>query len=170
MKNIVLLLVLVAGLLAGYFVGDYRGKDAREALKMAIETGKTLESERETTITQLKTELESINEKHLQEISAIRKNNDAKVAEWRRTKESLENTLKLTTAKLAASDGQMKSLVSRRDGATGEEKARLDLEIEQLKKQQASLRQEIEGGACLQARVPHSVFDALNETIVAGAK
>ena len=170
MNKYILLLVLVAGLLAGYFVGDYRGRDAREALNKAIETGKTLDSERETAITQLKTELEGINEKHQREIAVMRKDNDAKLAEWRRTKESLENTIKLTTAKLAAADGQMKSLVSQRDGATGAENARLDLEIERLKKEQANLRQEIEGSACLQARIPHGVFDALNETIVAGAK
>jgi peptidoglycan hydrolase CwlO-like protein len=170
MRNFVLLLVLVAGLLAGYFVGDYRGRDAREALKKAIETGKTLDSERETAISRLKTELEGINEKHQRELSAIRKQNDSKVAEWRRTKESLENAIKLTTAKLNASDGQLKSLVNQRDGATGTEKARLNLEIERLKKEQANLRQEIEGSACLQARVPHGVFDALNETIVAGTK
>ena len=170
MNKYILLLVLFSSLLAGYFIGDYRGKDAREALNKAIETGKTLESERETAITKLKTELEGINEKHQQEISAIRKDNDAKVAAWQRTKVGLENTIKLTTAKLAASDGQMKSLVSQSDGATGAEKARLDQEIERLKKEQLSLRQEIEGGACLQTRVPNSVFDALNEVIVAGAK
>jgi len=170
MKNIVLLLVLVTSLLAGYFVGDYRGKDAREALKKAIETGKTLDSERDTAITKLKTELDGISEKHQQEIAAIRKDNDAKVAEWRRTKQSMENTIKLTTAKLAASDDQMKSLVSQRGSATGAEKARLDMEIERLKKEQASLRQEIEGGTCLQTKVPHSVFDALNGNTVVGAQ
>jgi len=170
MKNIVLLLVLFSGLLAGYFVGDFRGKDAREALTKAIETGKTLESERETAISKLQTELDGINEKHQREIAAIRKDNDAKVAEWRRTKVGLENTIKLTTAKLAASDDQMKSLVSQRDVATGAEKTRLNMEIERLKKEQASLRQDIEGGTCLQAKAPHSVFDALNGSTVAGAQ
>jgi hypothetical protein len=170
MNKYILLLVLFSGLLAGYFIGDYRGKDAREALNKAIETGKTLESERETAITKLKTELEGINEKHQQEISAIRKDNDARVAEWRRTKDGLENTIKLTTAKLTASDVRLKSLVSQRDGATGADKTRLDQEIARLKNEQLGLRQEIEGSACLQARVPNSVFDALNEVIVAGAK
>ena len=170
MKNLVTLVVLVTGLLAGYFVGDYRGKDAREALKKAIETGKTLDSERNAAIASLKTELAGINEKHQREIAAIRKDNDAKVAEWRRTKESLENNIRVTTAKLDASDGQLKSLVTRRDGTSGAEKAGLDLKIENLRKEQAKLRQEIESTACLQARVPNSVFDALNEATVPGAK
>jgi hypothetical protein len=44
------------------------------------------------------------------------------------------------------------------------------MEIERLKKEQVSLRQEIEGGTCLQTKVPHSVFDALNGSTVAGAQ
>ncbi|MFZ2163663.1 MAG: hypothetical protein WAW02_15735 [Sideroxyarcus sp.] len=170
MKNITLLLVLIAGLLAGYFVGDYRGKAAREALEKAVETGKTLDSERETAISELRTELEGINEKHQREIAAVRKINDSKVSGWRRTKDGLDDTIKRTTTELIATDSKLKSLVSQHDDASGAEKTRLGLEIERLRKEQNILRKEIEGNTCLQAQVPHGVFEALNETKIAGIK
>lgn len=129
MRNFILLLVLVSGLLAGYFIGDYRGRDARETLGKAIETGKTLEAERMTTISRLKTELESINEKHRQELAATRKDNDARMAGWRRTKSDLANTITHTTATLAESDNKLKSLISQRDSASGADKAKIELEI-----------------------------------------
>lgn len=170
MRNFILLLVLVSGLLAGYFIGDYRGRDAREALGKAIETGKTLEAERMTTISRLKTELEGINEKHRQELAAVRKDNNAKVAGWRRTKSNLANTITHTTATLAESDNRLKSLISQRDSASGAEKPKIELEIARLQKEREDLRQESAGDACLQARAPHSVFEALNETNVAERK
>lgn len=170
MKNFILLLVLISGFLSGYFLGDYRGKDAREMLKKAIETGKTLDTERETTIAQLKTELDGINEKHRRELETIRKNSEARTAAWRHSKDGLNDKLKLATAKLAESDTRLKSLLARHDAATGTEQARLELEIARLQQERDDLRREIEGNACLQTRVPHSVFDALNETGAGGRK
>ncbi|OIR04235.1 hypothetical protein GALL_137170 [mine drainage metagenome] len=170
MKNFILLLVLVSGLLAGYLVGDYRGRDAREALDKAIETGKTLDVERMTTISRLKTELEGIAEGHRQELAAIRKDNDVKVARWRGTKSNLADTMKHATAALAESDDRLKSLAIQRDGASGTDKARFEQEIARLRTEQETLRQESTGNACLQARAPHSVFEALNETKVAESK
>ena len=170
MKNFVLLLVLISGFLSGYLVGDYRGKDAREALKKAVETGKTLDAERETAITRLKTELDGISAKHQRELEAIRKDSESRVAAWRRARDGLNDRIKRSTTILAESDTELKSLVARRDGASGAEKARLELEIGRLQRQRDELRSEIEGSSCLQARVPHSVFDALNEEIVVGRK
>lgn len=170
MRNFVLLLVLVSGFLSGYLIGDYRNKDAREALQKAIETGKTLDSERETTIARLKTELDGINDKHHRELEAIRKNNESKMAEWRRAKDGLDNDIKRSTARLSESDSRLKSLAAQRDAASGADRTRLDLEIVRLRKARDDLRREIEGSECLQARVPHSVFDALNEANAAGSK
>ena len=164
MRNITLLLVLVSGLLAGYLIGDYRGKDARAALNKTIETGKTLEQERLTTIAQLKTELEGINEKHSREMERIRKDNAGKTAGWQRTKQGLDDKIKLSTAKLAESETRSKSLTVQSNGASGAEKAKLEQEIKLLEQEQNTLRSEIEGNSCLRARVPQSVFTALNET------
>lgn len=163
MKNIVLLLVLISGFLSGYLIGDYRGKDARESLKKAVETGNQLDAERETAITQLKWELDGINDKHRRELESIRKQNDYKASEWHRAKDGLDDNIKRATAKLNESDTRLKSLIAQRDGSSGAGKAGLDQEISRLQKERDNIRQEIESTACLQARVPHSVFDALNE-------
>lgn len=170
MRNFTLLLVLISGLLAGYMIGDYRGKDARESLKKAIETGKTLDTERETALSQLKTELAGINDRHHRELEAIRKDNASRMSAWRRTKDGLDDDIQRSTAKLTVSDTRLKVLVAQRDGATGTEKIRLDLEIERLRKERENLRREVEGSACLQMHVPHSVFDALNEAGTVGRK
>jgi Skp family chaperone for outer membrane proteins len=166
MRNITLLLVLLSGLLAGYLIGDYRGKEARTALEKAIATGKTLEQERQTAITQLKTELDGINEKHNQELQKIRKDNAYKTAEWQRTKQGLDDKIKLSTAKLSESETRLKSLTPQSNSASGAERAKLEQEIAHLRQEQNVLRNEIEGNSCLQAHVPQSVFTALNETNV----
>lgn len=168
MRNLTLLLVLVSGLLAGYLIGDYRGKAAREALHKAIETGKALDSEREAAITRLKSELDGIDAKHHRELEALRKSSDLKAAAWRHAKDGLDKNIRRSAATLAASDGKLQSLVAQRDAAAGADQARLELEIGRLRKERDELRREIEGSACLQARVPHSVFDALSEANAAG--
>jgi hypothetical protein len=170
MKNFTLLLVLVSGFLSGYLIGDYRGKAAREALQKAIETGKTLDADRDTTIARLKTELDGVNDKHYRELEAIRRNSASKAAEWRRAKNGLDDDIRLSSAKLVVSDAKLKSLIAQRDGASVTDRAALDLEIERLRKNRDELRKEIEGNTCLQAQVPHGVFDALQVANATGSK
>ncbi len=161
MKNITLLLVLISGLLAGYLIGDYRGKEARAALDQAVRTGKSLDTEREASIARLKAELDGIDEKHHQELAALQQDNEARAAAWRHSRDKLNDQLKRATGKLAESDTQLKTLSTQRDAASGDEKAKLELDIQHLKQEQTKLRREIESNACLQAQVPQSVFDAL---------
>jgi uncharacterized protein YdcH (DUF465 family) len=170
MKNSILSLVLISGLLAGYLIGDFRGKDVRESLQKTIATGKLAAADREATIAQLKTELNGINEKHLRELATIRKDYEAKTAAWRHNKARLKDNIKRSTRKLAESTNKLKSLVAQADSASETEKARLEMEIARLRKQQAELRDEIEGNACLQVQVPQSVFESLNQTSAAGSK
>lgn len=163
MRNFILLLVLISGFLSGYLIGDYRGKNAREALQKAIETGKTLDAERETAISRLKTEFDGINDRHRRELEAIRKENDSRIALWRRSKDSLNEQIKRSTAKLTSADTRLSTLTTQRNKAAGADVARLDLEIEHLRNERERLRRVIDGYACLQTQVPNSVFEALNE-------
>jgi chromosome segregation ATPase len=165
MRNLTLLLVLVSGLLAGYLIGDYRGKNAREALNKAIETGKTLDAEREAILASLKAELDTINDRHHRELETMRSENASRMAAWRRSRNDLDSAINNSSAQLAESDSKLKALISQHEHASAPDKARLAAEIEQLRKEQEVLRREIDASACLQARVPHSVFEALNETV-----
>lgn len=170
MNKFILLLVLLSGFLSGYFIGDYRSRAARETLWKATETGKVLDTERDITIAKLKTELGDISNKHQNELYAIRKDNETRTTEWRRAKDALDNRIKRSSAQLTASDSKLKSLANLREEASGNEKDALDQEIAQLRKRRENLRREIEGNACLQAQVPHSVFEALNEVNTSGRK
>jgi chromosome segregation ATPase len=164
MNRFLLLLVLVSGFLSGYLIGDYRSKDARETLAKAIETGKTLDAERESAISRLKTELDGVNEEHHREIEAIRQSHDSRLAEWRRSKDGLDDRIKRSNAKLAEADTRLRNLIALRDAASGTDKAGFDPEIARLRKERDDVRLEIEGSACLQARIPQSVSEALNIT------
>lgn len=170
MKNFLLLLVLISGLVAGYFVGDYRGKAAREALDKMVATEKKLNEELQAAVSKLQTDLDDIGKQHQQEIAALRKSNDSKVAEWRRTKAGLEETIRKNNAKLAEADDQIKIKEKERDAASGEEKAKLNQEIASLKKEREVLVQQNNSTSCLQSRIPQSVFDALKDTNAAGRK
>ncbi|MBI5890682.1 MAG: hypothetical protein HZB47_08395 [Nitrosomonadales bacterium] len=163
MNKFILLLVLVSGFLSGYLIGDYRGKDARETLQRALATGKMLDADRENAITQLQVELDGINDKHRRELEAIRKRNASQSADWRRARDRLDDRIKRSAAQLAASDARMQTLVAQRDAASGADKARLDQEIGRLRRERDDLQREIDGSACLQARVPPSVVNALTE-------
>ncbi len=170
MNKFVLLLVLISGFLSGYLIGDYRGRGARETLRLAAETGKTLESEREAAIAKLKTELSSISNKHQSDLDNARLENAMKVSEWRRTKAALDEKIKITNARITESDEKLKALVEQRDGARGADESKLTQQIAQLRKEREELRREIEGNTCLQTKVPSSVFDALNQANSGGGK
>ena len=163
MRNFILLLVLVSGFLSGYLIGDYRGKNAREALQKAIANGKALDAERETAISRLKSELEGINETRGREMEVIRKENDSRIASWRRSKNSLQEQIRHSNANLTSADSRLSTLITQRNKATGADVAHLDLEIERLRKERVGLHREIEGSECLQSQIPDSVFKALNE-------
>ncbi|BCK87296.1 hypothetical protein MIZ01_1068 [Sideroxyarcus emersonii] len=168
MKNLTLLLVLVSGLLAGYQIGDYRGKHAREALQQAIETGKSLDLERRTALTRLEHQLDDINANHRQQLEAIRRNSANREAAWHRARNELGEQATRSKAQLAATDSRLEALTARRNSATGDEQASLDQQIARLQQERNELRSEIEGNACLQTRVPHGVAEALNETAANG--
>ncbi|ADE12236.1 hypothetical protein [Sideroxydans lithotrophicus] len=168
MRNLILLLVLVSGLLAGYLIGDYRGRNAREALNKAIETGKMLDAEREATLASLKNELDGINDKHHRELETMRRENASRMAAWQHYRNDLDGTIRHSSVQLAESDSKLKALVAQHQHASAADKTRLAAEIEHLRKGREGLRREIDASACLQEQVPHDVFEALNETDATG--
>lgn len=169
MKNLLLLLVLVCGLAAGYFVGDYRGKEARLALEKAIETGRTVEREREAALLALKKELDEINTKYRHDLDASRQDYAARSAEWERAKAGLDETIRRQSDKLAAANRNIEQLTSRLGASSGPERERLEQEIARLRKQSAELQRELEGNRCLKTAVPRSVLEALDQAMEKGA-
>jgi DNA repair exonuclease SbcCD ATPase subunit len=161
MRNLLLLSILLAGGMAGYLIGDYRGKSAREALAQTIETGKKLDQERQTAIAKLETDLNSINEKHQQEIEESRKEYDTKSAEWQREKAGLTRKIGRLKTEYAEKAAELKKLIGQLDGTTGTAREELERKIERLQTELGLISSQIEGNACLSVQVPQSVHDAL---------
>jgi DNA repair exonuclease SbcCD ATPase subunit len=162
MRNLLLLLILLAGGLAGYLIGDYRGEQARKALQEAVDKGNLALAEQQKTALQLETQLRDIGETHQQELEKIRTNYDAKSAEWQREKARLNERIGRLTAERSTNAARLQALNEQLKNSSGSEKERLQREIELLRIRQIELSQQIEGNACLGVRVPQSVHDALS--------
>lgn len=162
MRNLILLLTLLAGGMAGYLIGDYRGKAAREALQEAIDKGNLALEEQKKTSLQLETRLRDIGDTHQQELEKIRTDYDARSAEWQREKARLNEKIGRLTAERSTNASRLQALEELLRGASGAEKERLQREIELLRIRQVELSQQIKGNACLGVRVPQSVHDALS--------
>lgn len=137
MKNFTLLLVLLASLSAGYLIGDYRGRSSREALQLALASGKILEAERAASADQLKKELAAIGTQHRLQLEASRNKYAADLAAWQLTRASLPQ----------------------KNGKTG-------LGVQQPSPAERDAQQrEMAGQACLQAELPYNVVEALNRSL-----
>lgn len=162
MRNLLLLLILLAGGLAGYLIGDYRGEQARKALQEAVDKGNLALAEQQKTTLQLETRLRDIGETHQQELEKIRTDYDAKSAEWQREKAGLTDKIKKLRLVYAEKAAELKRLIGQLDGATGSARDALESKIEQLQTELGLISSQIEGNACLGVRVPQSVHDALS--------
>lgn len=161
MKNIVLLLILLAGLVAGYFVGDYRGRDARRALEEATAAGKELDEKRQQEIVRLNADLDTINRKHAADVAALRQEGEASKAGWEAAKAGLDETI----ARQKSSAGELTANIARLQdqagNASGDERKQLEAEIARLQRDLAATRRQLDGNVCLKTPIPSSVFDAL---------
>ena len=168
-RNIVLLLVLVTGLVAGYFIGDYRGRAAREALQKTIATGQSIDDELRTANASLKAELERVNGRHAQDIERLRAEYSENSVEWQQTKRGLDGTIRLQHARLVALNRSLDELIAQLGRSHGAEKAQLEQKIAILRNDIDFLLREANGNACLQTQVPNSVIETLNGTDKAGS-
>jgi chromosome segregation ATPase len=162
LKNILLLLVLLSGLISGYFIGDYRGRAAREALEKTIATGQSIDDELRTANTTLKAELAGVNGRHAQGIERLRADFSEKSAEWQHTKNGLDGTIRLQNARLVALNGALGELISQLGRSHGAEKVQLEQKIAILKNDIDLLLREVNGNACLKTQVPASVIETIN--------
>lgn len=170
MKNILLLLVLVSGLVAGYFVGDYRGKEARRALEDAVRMGQSIDRELRDSNASLKADLSGVNSRHAEELERLHAEYASKSAEWQRVRQGLDGTIRYQNAKLAAHNRMLDELLEKL-GSTGDaERAAVEQKIALLRKDIDGLLQEINGNTCLKTAVPHVVIDTLNGPRQIGSK
>ena len=161
-RNVVLLLVLVTGLVAGYFIGDYRGREAREALEKTIETGQSIDDELRTANATLKAELEGVSSKHAQDIERLRAEYSENSVEWQHIRSRLDNTIRLQQSSLVALNRALDELITQLGRSHGAEKVQLEQKIAILRNDIAFLLREVNGNSCLKTQVPNSVIETLN--------
>ena len=162
MKNIPLLLVLIAGLVSGYFVGDYRGNKARIALEETIKTGQLVDEELRAANAQLKTELAVVGDKYKKDIEELHSEYDDHSAEWQRVKRGLGDTINRQNSKLVELNQSLDDLIVKVGRSDGAEKVLLEQKIAILRIDIDHLLSESRGNTCLKQQVPYSVIDALN--------
>ena len=170
MRNTVPLLVLISGFISGYFIGDYRGEAARLALENATKTGQSLEHELHAANTSLKNDLDALNARYKRDIEKLNGEYYAKSVEWQRIKMGLDDTISRQNSKLAELNSALNELVVRLGGASGVEKVALEQKIALIKKDIDELLREINGNACLEQQVPHSVLDTLSGANQVGSR
>lgn len=164
MKSIALILVLIAGAVSGYFLGDYRGRESRIALEKAIETGKIALKERDASVALLKRDLDAINSKYNEDIAQLNIDYEKRTAEWEHTKSVLDETIGKQSKKLAELNSDLAQLLVAAGAATGSDKKQVEKKIESLTKTIASLRGNIDANLCLKTPVPLEVLNAIGQT------
>lgn len=163
MRNVILFLVLSCGIIAGYYVGSYRGRDAIEALAKEKALQATLKKDHDAIQAGLQQKLGAVEEKRKNELDEAQKKYQSESAQWEKSKANLDATIKKQTAQLANTNRDIDTLVKKLPTATGAERAKLEAEIARLRQQAQSIQVEADGTRCLQVQAPHDVIDALGK-------
>lgn len=162
MRNLLLLLILIAGGMAGYLIGSYRGKAAITALEQVIETNKRLIEEQKKTMDDLRLTLGNIARIHQEELDKTNQEYELKRDNWQRQISGLNQTIKEQKSKHAKLDAQLKNLIGQLNGATGARKEEIEREIAELNKELGALLQQIESNTCLTVLLPPIVHETLS--------
>ncbi len=162
-RNIILLIVLVSGLVAGYFVGSYKGREAMEALEKEKALQETLKKDHDAIQAGLQQKLGAVEDQRKSQLEEAQKKYQDQSAQWEKSKANLDATIKKQTVLLANTNRDIDSLVKKLPTATGAERAKLEAEIARLRQQAQSIQVEADGTRCLQVQAPRAVIDALGK-------
>jgi chromosome segregation ATPase len=162
MKNLVILLVLAAGGISGYFIGSQQGKAATEALAALGQAAKQEKTESDKAINALKESMAGLATEHKNELNKIE-------AEYRQQRANLDDALagkekniREKTAKINNNQREIDHLrntvVSVTDPA---EKRKLLVRVAQLENEKRNSESSVETLKCLSVTVPNEVLGQL---------
>lgn len=169
-KNIVMLIVLVCALVTGYFIGDYRGREARRALEEAARMGQDIDRELREANASLNSDLNGVNARHAQEMQKLHEEYASQSAEWHGVKQGLTGTIRQQNAQLAEHNRMLDELLARLGRADGAEKVAMEQKVAMLRQDIDTLLRELNGNTCLRTPVPQAVIDTLNGPRQLGSK
>lgn len=159
MNYLVILLVLVAGGISGYFIGAHQGKAAIEALATVEQAAKHEKAESDKAINALKESMAGITSVHKNELSKIE-------TEYRQQRTKLD-------AALAGKDKKIKDLTAKINNNQQEieraqhmaanvsdpaEKKKLQEKIAQLENEKRNLESGVDGLKCLSVAAPDEIL------------
>ena len=162
MRNLVLLFILLAGGISGYFIGAHRGEAAIEALDAAKQAAQQEKADSDRAITDLKEKMAGLSSVHKDELNKIENNYRRQLGQLNAVLAGKDNRLKELTAKLASNQQEAARLQNSMNGSTDPaEKQKLLARINQLVHEKQNLESSVEGLQCLSAIAPEEIIHQL---------
>lgn len=162
MRNLVLLLAMAAAGVAGYFLGSWSGRDAKEALARVEAAARESEAQYQKTTKDLQAMLAALGSEHEQATQKIKdefkqqeaafasavKARDQRIVELQRARQGIQAEIADAKARLAAAKGEA-------------DRKAAEAEVGRLQKQEQVVVATVEGEQCANVKVPPSLLAAL---------
>lgn len=162
MRNLVLLIAMLAAGICGYFVGSWSGRDAKEALARVEASARESEAAFRKTTQDLEARLGTLSAAHDQEKQKIKDEfkkqedvlagavatRDQRINELQRSRKTIQAEIADARARLAAAK-------------TEAERKAAEVDIGKLQKQEQVVAVTVDGEQCAAVKVPPSLLAAL---------
>jgi chromosome segregation ATPase len=165
MRNLVLIVAMVAAGLAGFFLGGWSGRDAKEALARVEASARESEAQYQKTTKDLQAKLAALGSEHEQATQKIKddfkkqedafasavKVRDQRIVDLQRSRQGIQAEIADAKARLAAAKTEADRLAAQAD-------------IGKLQKKEEVVVATVEGEQCANVKVPPSLLTALGVT------
>lgn len=159
MKNLVILLVMAAGGISGYFIGAHQGKAAIEALAALEQAAKQEKTESDKAINALKESMAGLASEHKNELSKIENEYKQQRAKLDDALAGKDKKIKDMTAKMNNNQQEIERLRNNAVSATDPvEKQKLLERVAHLEKEKRNLESGVEGLKCLSVGAPDEIL------------
>lgn len=162
MRNLVLIVAMVAAGLAGFFLGSWGGRSAKEALARVEASARESEAQFQKTTKELQTRLAALGSEHEQATQKIKDDfkqqedafasavaaRDQRITELQRSRKGIQAEIADARARLAAAKSEA-------------DRKAAEAEIGKLQKQEQVVVTTVEGEQCANVKVPPSLLTAL---------
>jgi|GEM_PF-3231131 len=159
MKYLVILLVMAAGGISGYFIGAHQGKAAIEALASLEQAAKQEKAESDKAINALKESMAGLTAEHKNELIKIETRYKQQRAKLDDALAGKDKKIKDMTAKMNNNQQEIESLRNNAVSATDPvEKKKLLEKVAQLEIEKRNLESGVEGLKCLSVAAPDEIL------------
>jgi len=159
MKYLVILLVMAAGGISGYFIGAHQGKAAIEALASLEQAAKQEKAESDKAINALKESMAGLTAEHKNELIKIETKYKQQRAKLDDALAGKDKKIKDMTAKMNNNQQEIESLRNNAVSATDPvEKKKLLEKVAQLEIEKRNLESGVEGLKCLSVAAPDEIL------------